>query len=166
MKQEFKPANGKWVVGILALAAVAIVGFTAALSIDLQMVRRIDAADYTETALENFMFELAAEMDGGKIAITGWACVADEQIDAVETDIVLYLPSTGEYYMLPTEMQESEAANEAIGGEEDYTYAGFYATAWPFQLDADLSDYEVCIAYRTNFKNALIHTGQYLEVAA
>ncbi len=166
MSGEYKRANPKFVAAILALAAVVIVGFTAALSIDLQVVRRIDAADYTETALEHFVFELSAAMDGGKIAITGWACVADEQIDAVETDIVLYLPSTGEYYMLPTEMQQNEAANDAIGGEEDHSYAGFYATAWPFQLDADLSDYEVCIAYRTNFKNALIHTGQYLEVVA
>ncbi len=166
MKQEFKPANGKWVVGILALAAVAIVGFTTALSIDLQAVRSSDATDYTETVLENFMFEVSAGMDGGKIVITGWACVADEQIDAVETDIVLYLPSTGEYYMLPTEMQQNEAANDAIGGEEDHSYAGFYATVWPFQLENALSDYEVCIAYRTNFKNALIHTGHYLEVVA
>ncbi len=166
MQQSFQPARTKLVLALLALAAVAVIGFTAALSMDLQRVRSLDPADYTETSLENFAVDASASVAGGKLVITGWACVVEEQIDAVETDIVLYLPSTGEYYMLPTEMQQNDAANEAIGGEEDHSYAGFYATLWPFQLKQDLSDYEVCIAYRTNFKNALIHTGQYLEVVA
>ncbi len=164
--QSFPPAKPKLIVALLCLAAVFIIGFTAALSIDLQIIRSLDPADYTETTLEQFAYDATATMDGAKIAITGWACIAGEQIDAVETDIALYLPATGEYLLLPTEMQQTDAATAALGTDQDYSYSGFYATCYPFQLDADLADYEVCISYRTNFKNALIHTGLFLEVAA
>ncbi|MFI3168944.1 MAG: hypothetical protein R3Y06_03250 [Faecalibacterium sp.] len=165
-QQKFQPANTKLVCAILALAAVVIIGFTAALSIDLQMVRSLDPADYTETSLENFVYDASVSVEGGKIVITGWGCVAQERIDAVENDIVLYLPSTGEYFIIPTEMQVTEAANEALGdGVVDHSESGFYATVWPFQLEYDLSEYELCMSYRTNFKNALIHTGIYLEVS-
>ncbi len=183
MKEAWKPAQPKLVVGILSLAATFVFCFTAALSIDLQMIRSVDPEDYTETEVEHFAFEVTAWMDGGKIAITGWACVPNERIDDVENDIVLYLPITDEYFMIPTEMQASTQADAAVASiiaedealslafaekdyeVEDYSYSGFYATVWPWQLDYDLSEYEICMAYRTNYYDAFLHTGVYLEVA-
>ena len=152
-----KPADPRLLWGFWVLAAAGILLFAFLLRADLRSVRRLDPADYTEPAPEGFVYECVAAPGNGVLTLSGWALVRGEGPGAVDCRYVLYDPAAGQYYRLPTTMEQSQAAVDATG-ESGALYAGLYGFALTDQLPA--GELEICFAYRSDGHNALIHTGQ------
>ena len=105
-----KPADPRLLWGFWVLAAAGILLFAFLLRADLRSVRRLDPADYTEPAPEGFVYECAAAPGNGVLTLSGWALVRGEGPGAVDCRYVLYDPAAGQYYRLPTTMEQSQAA--------------------------------------------------------
>ena len=94
----------------------------------------------------------------------GYAAVEGERFESVDTRVVLYHAEDDTYILLPTQMVESEAARQATGLPLAQ-YGGFSARAKASGLEHPVEEYEICIAYRNDGHNALVHTGRRVEVA-
>ena len=97
--------------------------------------------------------------------IIGRMGVRGEWYTSFDGRIVLYLAETDPYWMVPTAMDEQAAFDsELVEKTWGESYGGFEARLPLSALDADPSQYELCVAWRSNGHNALVHTGQMLEV--
>lgn len=161
--QQFVPARKGVVVFLCALAVCGVALFTLVWSAGLRTPKTLDPADYTETAPDGFLFDAACTLQDGLLCIDGYAAVKDERFESVDTRVALYHPGTDSYLLLPTQMQESEAARQATGLPLA-EYGGFAARVKAADLKYPAAEYEICIAYRNDGHNALVHTGRSAEV--
>lgn len=162
--EDYQPPRCR-VLGMLALiAALGVIGFSLLLWFQLRAVRPLDPADYPET-LPGFTFSASCTQEGNHLELTGRMGVRGERYTSFDGRIVLYLASADAYWTVPTMMDEQAAFDsdltEKTWGE---SYGGFEARIPLSALDADPSQYELCVAWRSNGHNALVHTGQMLEV--
>lgn len=162
--EDYQPPRCR-VLGMLALiAALGVIGFSLLLWFQLRTVRPLDPADYPET-LPGFTFSASCTQEGNHLELTGRMGVRGERYTSFDGRIVLYLASADAYWTVPTMMDEQAAFDsdltEKTWGE---SYGGFEARIPLSALDADPSQYELCVAWRSNGHNALVHTGQMLEV--
>ena len=157
------PADPRLLWGFWLLAAAVTLAFLFCLRQDLRSVRPLDPAQYTEATPAGFLYECQAVPGSGVITFSGWAAVEGEDLATVDCRLVLYSPGQDRYYLLPTAMEQNQAAAQATG-DGGAVYAGLYAFALTRQLPA--GDLELCFAYRNNHHNALIHTGQMTGGAA
>lgn len=157
------PADPRLLWGFWLLAAAVTLAFLFCLRQDLRSVRPLDPTQYTETPPAGFLYECQAVPGRGVITFNGWAAVEGEDLATVDCRLVLYSPGQDRYYLLPTAMEQNQAAAQAAG-DGGAVYAGLYAFALTRQLPA--GDLELCFAYRNNHHNALIHTGQMTGGAA
>lgn len=162
--EEYQPPRGR-VLGLLALAAaLGVLVFSLLLWFQLRTVRPLDPADYPET-LPDFTFSANCTQVGNHLELTGRMGVRGEWYTSFDGRIVLYLAETDTYWMVPTAMDEQAAFDsELVEKTWGESYGGFEARLPLSALDADPSQYELCVAWRSNGHNALVHTGQILEV--
>lgn len=158
------PPPKRWVVVAMLCAAVVLVGvFALLLRHSLRAAVPLNPAEYEQSAPEGFLYDLTSTLQNGTVAFEGWACVQGERFESVDTWVVLHHVPSGAYLRVPTVMQLSEEAPPQLDADEiDYARGGFTAFVLLQQLTAPLDEYEVCIAYRSNGHNALVHTGQSL----
>ena len=160
----FVPARPRVVLALAVLVLAGMAGFCLALYHSLTAVRPVDPADYPGAAPEGFRWEAAVSREDGRAVFTGWACVEGEPFPDVDIRVVLYHAEDDTYILLPTQMVESEAARQATGLPLAQ-YGGFSARAKASGLEHPVEEYEICIAYRNDGHNALVHTGRRVEVA-
>lgn len=158
-----KPADPRLLWGFWLLAAAVTLVFLFCLRLDLRSVRTLDPAQYTETPPAGFRYDCQVLPGSGVVTFQGWAAVTGEELATVDCRLVLYSAGQDRYYLLPTTMEQSQAAADATG-DAGAVYAGLYAFALTRQLPA--GELELCFAYRNNHHNALIHTGQITGGAA
>ena len=163
--QQFVPAQKRVVVFLCALAVCGVAVFTLLWSAGLRTPKTLDPAEYTESAPEGFLFDVTCTLQDGLLCVDGYAAVENERFESVDTRAVLYHSGTNSYLLLPTQMQSSEAARQATGLPLA-EYGGFAARVKASKLEYPLAEYEICIAYRNDGHNALVHTGRSAEVAS
>ncbi len=155
----------KWLVAVLlAVFAAMILGFALLLRTDLRKAKIIDPADYTEAISDGFQYLCEVSDLNGAAVFSGWALIKGEKFESVDTRIVLYSKTDGVYLAVPTTMSDRPDAREIINDGINYAFGGFYAFLTDKQRSYPLEDYEICIAFRSNRHNALVHTGQSAEV--
>lgn len=162
--QQFVPAKKRVVVFLCALAVCGVAAFTLLWSWGLRAVRVLDPAEYTQQAPAGFVFDTACSLRDGVLCVDGYAAVEGERFESVDTRVVLYHAEDDTYILLSTQMVESEAARQATGLPLAQ-YGGFSARAKASGLEHPAEEYEICIAYRNDGHNALVHTGRRVEVA-
>ncbi len=143
--------------------------FLLLLRMDLRSVKKIDPRDYTEsTDGIAFYHSITVSEQANIIEYSGWVAIEDEAFQQVEHFLALYNTTTSEAYQLPTAMITDESAMQGISDSTSYASGGLYGFVLCEQLSGTLSDYELCIAYRTNGHNFFYHTGIFMtgEVAA
>ncbi len=163
MEHTFQPARPKWVLAFGALAIAFVVGFTTVLSASLQLVTETGRAVYEDYYQEDFVYSVSAEQEGERLIITGYGYMDGVRIDTVDCVVALQSQTTAQTFLLPTQMVQDETINAEAEDGIDYSYAGFYATVYLWQLDQPLSDYKVFISYRNNDRNGLYDTFRVLE---
>lgn len=161
--QQFIPAKTRVVVFLCVLAACGVAAFTLLWSVGLRSPKPLDPADYTEEAPAGFLFDVSCSLQDELIQLEGYAAVEGERFESVDTRVALYHSGDDAYLLLPTQMKASEAARKATGLPLA-EYGGFLALVKQSQLDHPLGEYEICIAYRNDGHNALVHTGRSVEV--
>lgn len=162
--QQFVPAKKRVVIFLCALAICGVAAFTLLWSHGLRAVRALDPAQYTEPAPAGFVFDAVCTRQDGLLRVDGYAAVEGERFESVDTRVVLYHAGDDAYVLLPTQMVESEAAQQATDLPLAQ-YGGFAALAQESRLEHPVGEYEICLAYRNDGHNALVHTGRSAEVS-
>lgn len=91
------------------------------------------------------------------LPVSGWALRRGMDIRTVECHVVLRDTKTGTYYQLKTYSQVRKEVTQQFNDTHDYDNSGFYALVKNSLLERN-TVYQVCVLYRNNNDNALIHT--------
>lgn len=161
---KFQPAKWNVVFPATAGLLILVVLFALILRTSLRAPHALDPADYPEDAPAGFVYECTPTVDGDALILQGFACVRNEKVSDIDCYAVLYDAATESYLRLATQMIASEQYRDAAGDGLNQMFSGFYAFADMKKLTAPV--YELCFAYRSGEHNALIHTGQTVEVTA
>ena len=161
---KFQPAKFKVAIPVTAGLFVLVLIFALILRSSLRSPHALDPADYTESVPDGFVYECAVSVDGDELILQGFACVRDEKVSDIDCYAVLYDAGAESYLRLATQMVASEQYRNAAGDGLNQMFSGFYAFVDTNRLTQ--SAYELCFAYRSGEHNALIHTGQTVEVVS
>ena len=85
-------------------------------------------------------------------------------LESVDTRVVPYHAEDDTYILLPTQMVRARPPGRPPAFPLAQ-YGGFSARAKASGLEHPVEEYEICIAYRNDGHNALVHTGRRVEVA-
>lgn len=153
----FKKYEGrKAAVFLAAVFSVFVVFFLGLLFFMNQRVKVIDVSDCERDDTGRITYAIEEVGDFYNfISVTGYAYEAGQSIERASIKIVARDTDTDTYYELPTENVKRTELTNTVGDGNNYDYAGFKSIAYRDKLPQNL---ELCILYRCNGSNILIHT--------
>lgn len=135
--------------------------FCLMIRMDKEWIRKAEISDLTEQG--SAVCEIDCVMPGEYIRIEGYAYVKGESIHTADQRVLLRDSKEDIYLELSTQMQEREELNQTDEYKKNYSGGGFLAKVRSAALEKAPSEYEICVAYRSDGHRILMHSGRRLD---
>lgn len=151
----------KTAVCIAAGGMALVLLFCVQIRRDKERIREADVSDLTEET--TLVFVIDEVTLGEYIRVEGYAYVAGESIHTVDQRVLLYDAQENRYYEIPTQLKAREELNQTDEDKKNYSGGGFLAKVKTAALKKDCSEYEICVAYRSDGHRMLAHSNRMLD---
>lgn len=156
-----QPASAKAYLLAAILLVSVILGFMLLVRADYIRPRAADMSAYTEACPDDLTWQLDETHAGGAYMLEGYAFIESERTEWFDAYVALYCPLDESLLQLSSAMVWTQAAANL----PEMTRNGASGLA-AFVREKDLKyppqSYELCILYKTNHHQILLHTGQTL----